>query len=161
MKTLKFVIPALALAFFVTACTPNDPDPQENEKNNPEIRIDPQPDLVADANVTPDLPATTAEWSVLVHDFGKITQGTPVETTFEFKNTGENPLVLSNVKAACGCTATEYTKEPVQPGESGFVKGVFNAQAEGVFNKTITVTTNTAEKATVLTIKGEVGKKKD
>lgn len=90
------------------------------------------------------------------HDFGKIPQGTPVTTTFEFTNTGKSPIVISNVKSSCGCTAPDYSKEPIAPGKKGFVKATFNAASMGVFNKSLTVVSNANEKDVYLTIKGEV-----
>ncbi len=77
------------------------------------------------------------------HDFGNIKQGDVVEYTFNFKNTGNQPLLISDVGVTCGCTATDYTKEPVAPGKSGFVKAKFNsAYKSGMQNKIITVKSN-------------------
>ena len=90
------------------------------------------------------------------HDFGKIVKGIPAEATFEFTNTGKAPLVISGVRASCGCTTPDYSKEPIAPGKKGFVKAVYNAANLGVFNKSITVTSNANEKDIVLIIKGEV-----
>ncbi|PSR52908.1 hypothetical protein AHMF7605_04885 [Adhaeribacter arboris] len=77
------------------------------------------------------------------HDFGNIKQGDVVEYTFNFKNTGNQPLLISDVGVTCGCTATDYTKEPVAPGKSGFVKAKFNsAYKSGMQNKIITIKSN-------------------
>src|SRR5579864_2797450 len=53
------------------------------------------------------------------HDFGKITEGTQAKYIFKFKNTGNQPLVLSDVHASCGCTTPSYTHDPVLPGKKG------------------------------------------
>ncbi|NJM24217.1 MAG: DUF1573 domain-containing protein [Bacteroidia bacterium] len=95
-------------------------------------------------------------WNETTHDFGQIKKGTPVSHEFTFTNNGNSPLVISSVKASCGCTVADYSKEPVQPGEKGFVKATFNAANPGVFTKTITVNANTDDGAVVLNIKGEV-----
>jgi hypothetical protein len=77
------------------------------------------------------------------HDFGKINQGDVVEYTFKFKNTGNQPLVLSNVSATCGCTVPEWPKEPIAPGKSGSIKATFNSAGKlGQQNKVITVESN-------------------
>ena len=56
------------------------------------------------------------------HDFGKIDEaGGRVSTEFVFKNEGMAPLVLSNVRASCGCTTPSWTKEPVEPGQTGTI----------------------------------------
>lgn len=95
-------------------------------------------------------------WQNTKHDFGKIPQGVPVSTTFKFKNTGNSPLIISNVKTSCGCTTPFYTKDPILPGKTGVIKAQYNAANPGVFNKSITVTTNSGSGTTVLYIKGEV-----
>ena len=95
-------------------------------------------------------------WEKTTHEFGQIPQGTPVEAVFEFTNTGDAPLIISNAKGSCGCTVPSYTKTPIAPGETGEVKAVFNAASMGAFNKTVTLTANTENPNTVLRIKGEV-----
>lgn len=96
------------------------------------------------------------KFAKLEHDFGKIEQGKPVTYTYEFTNTGTDPIILGNVAPSCGCTTPDWTREPVMPGKKGFVKATFNAGAMGPFNKNVTVPSN-AENGTVsLTLKGEV-----
>lgn len=74
------------------------------------------------------------------HDFGDIKQGDKVEYTFKFKNTGTEPLIISNVQTTCGCTATNWTKEPVAPGKTGEVAASFNSAGKmGQQNKVISV----------------------
>lgn len=94
-------------------------------------------------------------WEKTTHDFGKIVQNKPVTYVFEFTNTGDSPLVITNAQGSCGCTVPSYPKEPIGPGEKGEIKVSFNAASMGVFNKTVTITANTDKPAT-LTIKGEV-----
>ncbi len=92
------------------------------------------------------------------HDFGKFSEDKKnVTYEFKFKNTGNAPLVISRVTASCGCTTPEWTKEPVAPGKTGYVKATYNPVGRpGAFNKSITVFTNTPEKNVRLTIKGIV-----
>ena len=91
------------------------------------------------------------------HDFAKVTEGTVATHEFRFKNTGNQPVVISNVQASCGCTTPEWTKEPVLPGKSGIIKAAYNSNGRpGVFHKTITVTSNAKEPSKVLSIKGDV-----
>ena len=99
---------------------------------------------------------TTVEWQNKVHDFGEIEQNNPVTHTFKVTNTGEEPLKITNVKASCGCTATDYTKEAIPPGGEGFVQARYNAAAPGVFNKSVTVTYNAANQRELLRLKGTV-----
>ncbi|MCB0506590.1 MAG: DUF1573 domain-containing protein [Cyclobacteriaceae bacterium] len=95
-------------------------------------------------------------WESTVYDFGTIELNKPVDHIFEFTNTGDVPLIISNAKASCGCTVADYTREPIAPGSKGFVSARYNAAHAGAFTKTVTVTANTGEQAVVLTLKGVV-----
>lgn len=95
-------------------------------------------------------------WSETSFDFGKIKQNVPATHEFTFVNKGNAPLVISSVQASCGCTVAEYSKEPVAPGQRGFVKATYNAAKGGVFTKTVTINSNTDQSVITLTIKGEV-----
>jgi hypothetical protein len=91
------------------------------------------------------------------HDFGSIEEGTQASFTFEITNTGNQPLVISNVAPSCGCTTPEWTRDPIQPGEKGKIMATYNSQGRpGAFTKAITVTSNATEPSRVLTIKGFV-----
>jgi hypothetical protein len=96
------------------------------------------------------------KWSQTFFDFGSIRQNVPVTHTFKFTNNGDGPLIISSVQASCGCTVTDYSKDPVAPGGEGYVKATYNAAKLGVFNKTVTVNANTEGDAVQLTIKGTV-----
>jgi len=91
------------------------------------------------------------------HDFGKVAEGTIATYEFKFKNTGNQPAIIANVQASCGCTTPDWTKTPVLPGKSGVIKAMYSSAGRpGVFNKTVTVTSNATEPSKVLTIKGAV-----
>src|SRR5688572_19674988 len=74
------------------------------------------------------------KWESTTHDFGKIKLNVPVSYEFTFTNTGDVPLVISTVQASCGCTVTAYSREPIEPNGSGYVKATFNAGTLGRFN---------------------------
>jgi hypothetical protein len=90
------------------------------------------------------------------HDFGEIVQGKPVAVEFSFTNTGDEPLLIADVLASCGCTASDYSKEPVAAGKSSKIKVIYNAASMGSFSKTITVNFVDAALKKVLNIKGTV-----
>jgi len=102
--------------------------------------------------------ATTSpvKWKSEQIDLGEIPQGKPATIEFEFTNTGKTAIIITNVKASCGCTATDYTKEPIAAGKKAIVKATYNAAAKGAFSKTVTVTTNAEEAPKVLSFKGTV-----
>lgn len=95
-------------------------------------------------------------WTETVHNFGTIKIGEPVTHEFTFTNSGEAALLITSVKASCGCTVAEYSKESIPSGGKGFVKATYNAAKAGAFSKTVTINANTGDEAIVLTIKGEV-----
>jgi hypothetical protein len=100
--------------------------------------------------------AATIVWKSESIDLGEIPQNKPKEIDFEFKNTGKTAVIITNVKASCGCTATDYTKTPIEPGKSARVTATYNAANKGAFTKTVTVTTNAEETPKVLSFKGTV-----
>ncbi|TGE24946.1 DUF1573 domain-containing protein [Hymenobacter aquaticus] len=92
-----------------------------------------------------------------LHDFGNVAEGTMATHEFKFKNTGNQPIIIANVQASCGCTTPDWTKTPVLPGKSGIIKAMYSSAGRpGIFNKTVTVTSNAATPSAVLTIKGNV-----
>jgi hypothetical protein len=104
---------------------------------------------------------TTMEADVDEHDFGIIPKETPVSKVFKIKNTGNNPLIISDAKASCGCTVPKRPQEPIAPGDTGELEVTFtsNPGQEGTrINKTITVSANIPGGMKLLTIKGEVTK---
>ena len=91
------------------------------------------------------------------HNYGNIQKGGDGNCEFVFTNEGNEPLILSNVKASCGCTTPSWTKEPIMPGKTGSIKVRYNTNNIGSFNKTITVTSNAVNSPRiVLKIKGKV-----
>jgi archaellum component FlaF (FlaF/FlaG flagellin family) len=90
------------------------------------------------------------------HDFGYLMWKQPATTTFTFTNTGDQPLVISNVTTSCGCTLATWTDKPLQPGESGKVTATFDAATTGRFQKSIGVYCNAATVPQYLVIAGEV-----
>jgi hypothetical protein len=94
----------------------------------------------------------------VVHDFGQILESEgPVTHEFTFTNQGNKPVHIIDVKASCGCTTPGWTREPIAPGASGFVKAQYDPfNRPGSFSKTLTVVTDGAEATVILSIKGNV-----
>lgn len=90
------------------------------------------------------------------HDFGTIPQGTAVSHEFKFTNSGNAPIILSEVVPSCGCSIADYSKTPIKPGDAGVIKATFNAAAKGPFTKSFTVKSNTKTPVKTLTVKGTV-----
>lgn len=98
------------------------------------------------------------EFEKTVHDYGKIKRKSDGVCKFKFKNVDTVPVIISNVKASCGCTTPIWPKGPIAPGDSAEVEVGYNTKFVGPFTKSITVSTS-ASQTILLTLKGEVLKK--
>jgi len=90
------------------------------------------------------------------YDYGTIVEGGDGSCEFVFTNQGTTPLLLTNVHASCGCTAPEWPKAPISPGQTGVVKVKYNTAILGAFRKTITVNSTASNAMVVLNISGNV-----
>ncbi len=117
--------------------------------------------LAGFAQAPKNAPAPDIAFKVLEHDFGEVIEGETPSYDFEFTNKGDAPLILTNVRASCGCTTPHWPREPIKPGETGKITAVYNSKGRpGAFHKSITVQTNDPdERLVVLIIKGTVVKK--
>ncbi len=96
------------------------------------------------------------------HDFGELEEGPRYDHEFKFTNVGKEPLIITGVKASCGCTTPEWPKEPVMPGEEASIKVIYNTKGRlNKFNKAITITSNSITPTKRLYIKGNVFKGKN
>ena len=98
----------------------------------------------------------------VTHDFGDINQGDKVEHVFSFENTGTEPLIITNVQTTCGCTAPEWPRDPVIPGQKSSIKVVFNSAGKmGRQNKVITIQSNAVSPNNQVSITTNVLPKKE
>ncbi len=102
-------------------------------------------------SLTPD----NIDFKSASYDFGTIPEGPAAEHVFMFKNTGKEPIIIQRVQPSCGCTAPDWTKEPIAPGKTGMVKATYGTQGRpGHFEKMMTVFTNAGVKT--VSFKGTV-----
>jgi hypothetical protein len=93
-----------------------------------------------------------------VHDYGNIKYDGDPNCSFEFTNTGDEPLIISNAKGSCGCTVPEWPKEPIAPGAKASIKVKYDTKRSGPINKSVTISSNAInEPEKIVRIKGEVG----
>ena len=92
------------------------------------------------------------------HDYGEVYMHGDGNCVFTFTNTGNEPLILTNVRAGCGCTVPQWPREPVLPGESAEIKVRYTTlNRPHQINRSIVVTSNATNKPTlVLRLKGNV-----
>ena len=111
----------------------------------------------ADSTVKADNPnAPEMTFEKETHDYGTIKQGADGGCEFKFKNTGKEPLVISNAKGSCGCTVPTWPKEPIMKGQTGIIKVHYDTKRVGAFTKTVTIESNAKSNPRILTIKGTV-----
>jgi hypothetical protein len=111
-------------------------------------------DAKEQAPANPNAPEITFENEV--YDYGTIKQGADGSCEFKFKNTGNEPLVISNARGSCGCTVPTFPKEPIMKGQSGTIKVHYDTKRVGAFTKTVTIESNAKTSPRIITIKGTV-----
>lgn len=89
-------------------------------------------------------------------DYGIIEKGSNGVRVFEFTNTGNAPLIITDVKSTCGCTIPKKPDDPIMPGETGKIEVKYDTNRVNPIRKTITVTSNAETPTVALKIKGEV-----
>lgn len=130
-----------------TACSSN-----KSDKLDPSLINNP---ISADGSKPSNLP--NIKFDATSFDFGNMTQGEIRSTEFNFENTGESDLVISDAKGSCGCTVPVFPKEPIKPGAKATIKVTFNSDGKsGIQNKTVTLITNCIPSTKFLSIKANV-----
>jgi len=91
-----------------------------------------------------------------VLDYGTIEHNADGNRVFKFKNTGKEPLIITNCVGSCGCTVPTWPKEPIKPGSTAEIKVKYSTDRVGAFEKTITVSSNAKSASKIIKIKGVV-----
>ncbi len=124
------------------------------------------PDAAATVDAAkPTGPITKIEFMETTYDFGTVKDGEKVKHVYKFKNTGKEPLIISDAKGSCGCTVPDWPREPIAPGKMGEIKVEFDSKNKGTEEgspqaKKVTLTSNTDPVQNFLNIKGIVKKDK-
>ena len=159
MKALNYTLLLIATSTLFVAC--DSLKKSDNLSDSLTSAVDSLKGQSTEAKpVAAAMPLTKIEFLEASFDFGKVDEGKKVDHVFKFKNTGENPLVLQDARASCGCTIPEYTKDTIAPGSEGQIKVIYDsANKEGKIGKTVTVTANTEPSTTDIKINVFVVKK--
>ncbi|HRP52056.1 MAG TPA: DUF1573 domain-containing protein [Fluviicola sp.] len=93
-----------------------------------------------------------------VYNAGKIVRGEVIHAKFEVENTGEHPLVLSDVSGSCSCTVADWSKDPIAPGEKGYVKADVKTESfnEGPITRSVTIVSNSNPVSTKVSIEATI-----
>lgn len=120
--------------------------------------------LVFVASVNVAFAQAQIKFDKLSHNFGTFAESNSVQKcTFSFTNTGDQPLVINQAVASCGCAVPSYTKAPIKPGQKGTITVTYNGKGKfpGHFKKTITIRSNGVPEMTRLYIEGNMQEAKD
>ena len=152
MKNFIKIAP-LAVALALLSCKKDQTADQLviQEDNSAQIAapmpVDSNAEMIKEAQ---SKPLTNLVLSEAHFEFGKMKKGDQKEHIYEVTNTGENPLIISQVKPGCGCTVPDYTKEPILPGKKGKITLKFDSSSfDGLVNKQAEVYAN-VEKAPII-----------
>ncbi|WP_179008804.1 DUF1573 domain-containing protein [Winogradskyella forsetii] len=103
-----------------------------------------------------DSKVAVIKFKTKVVDYGSIVQNSDGTRLFTFTNTGDAPLLITNVKTTCGCTVPKYSKAPILPSETGELNIKYDTKRLGAFTKTVTVMSNAEGGNKILKIKGTI-----
>lgn len=148
---MKKLIIVAALAFstsFLVSCGNADASTKINKDNLESAKT-------RDAKMKDS--AASASFDRAVHDFGTVTEGEIVETSFKVTNNGKTDLVITDAQVTCGCTVPVWPKKPIKPGETETIEVKFNTNGKtNRQKKNITLITNTDTGREILTLEGMV-----
>ncbi len=154
LKQIKFGILATLVVFLGMACS-NDGSVREQAVQD--ATGETVAAVAPETEAIPEGPTTVITWEINEFDFGKVKAGPPVRKTYKFKNTGDQPLVITNAKGSCGCTVPDWPKEPIPVGGTGEIVLEFDTKGRsGMQAKQVTVTANTNPPQTILYLKGDL-----
>ena len=171
MKNLKVLSLLLVMAMFSLGACKND-----GASTSEETKVAPATTTTSTTSETapaagnepavPAGPLTTIDIPEPTFDFGEVMDGEKVVHNYVIKNTGDEPLIISNAKGSCGCTVPDWPREPIAPGAEAEIRVQFDSKNKGkvggnLQSKRVTITSNTDPVNTYLTIKGKVNKEEE
>ena len=156
MKKLLFMA---AIAMLISAVFA--PEASAQKKTKKQIKMEQEAREKAVADSIAQLEASIQDgveitFKYTEHNFGTMKSGSDISYSFEFINTGKEPLIINNVATSCGCTTPEWSKEPIPSKGRGVIKVKYDSSRIGSFSKTISVYSNAKNSPTVLSIRGNV-----
>jgi hypothetical protein len=163
LKKIKIGLLSFLVLGFLAGCQSGSKDVRDEARQNIEGANAVQPAVPSEAQpavqeaAAPTGPTTVIEFAETTFDFGTVQDGEMVSHTYRFKNTGNEPLILSDAKGSCGCTVPKWPREPIAPGGSGEIVVEFNSKGKGgKRNQKVTLTANTNPPQTFIYLTGEV-----
>ena len=154
---MKKILIALFAVGSMAACKTDNTPKEVAEASIQEVKATNPNEIITDATPTDSENVAEMSFNEPKFDFGIVDEGEIVKHTYNFTNTGKEPLVITNAKSTCGCTVPVWPKEPVAVGESGTIEVSFNTKGKrNKQQKPVTITANTFPAQTVVYLSGEV-----
>lgn len=156
----KLIFHIFLLAFIITSCNNN----QKKDNGLEEVRLDSKTanaDIVR-MPISADMPLDTNNIAKITleetdFNFGSVTEGDVVKHTYKLKNTGNQPLLITDIRTTCGCTVPTWNKSPIAAGGSDQVEVKFDTKGKANEQvKKITIIANTFPAETELILRGMV-----
>lgn len=114
----------------------------------------------AQTNLNKDPEQTSKSISIVfksqVYDFGTIEYKEEATGEFIFKNVSKKPVILTNVRASCGCTGTDWPREEIKRRKKESIFVTYDTKRVGKFHKNVYVYVDGNKNPIQLEIKGEV-----
>jgi len=154
---MKKLLIALLAAGSIAACKTDNTAKEIAEASIQEVKANPSNEIVTAPTPADTVNVAKMSFKEPRFDFGVVDEGDVVKHTYNFTNTGKEPLVITNARSTCGCTVPVWPKEPVAVGESGTIEVSFNTKGKrNMQQKPVTITANTFPSQTVVYLSGEV-----
>lgn len=155
MKNIMLIFAfVLGMTFCINAQTKSAP-----KKADEKVEKKQAEKIVIDLNEEEGGPVM--EFEKMEVDYGDVEQHSEKKRYLSFKNTGTEPLVISNARGSCGCTVPVWPKQAIMPGQEDKLEISYSTNRLGKINKTITITTNEGGKPHVIKVIGNIHKKKE
>ena len=157
----KTVVSIFALAALLTACSESDntikslegevtstiiADSESNAELDKELSSFEKEEAARTKEKAGNV--TSLKFDKVFHDFGDVESQIPNTTSFMVTNTGDKPLIISDVSASCGCTTPKKPDGPIAPGATDEIQVTFKSKPDqkNEVKKTVTITANTADR---------------
>ena len=154
------LLAATGLAFASFSCQQGNDEVRAAARQEIETVAPANPNAAAPAQpsvAAPVGPTTTMAFNESVFNFGTVTEGEIITHTYAFKNTGSEPLIVSDARGTCGCTVPSKPTAPIAPGETGEITVRFDTRSKvGDRQQKVTVTANTEPNQTIISLDGTV-----
>lgn len=90
---------------------------------------------------------------------GELQFQAPKTIIYDFQNTGNQPLIISEVRPSCGCIRVDFPRQSIPPGGKGTVSALYDAGMMGTFYRELAVYTNAGDQPIYLSFQGRVMEK--